>query len=107
MGQRGAIWAVAGPLVALKVWVLILILIHMPGDQGFGLIAATHWPVLVIVLLLLAGPGLAWYRLVRVRARRERLRRAEWMVDAANPSPIAAGAQCSLWETVSRLEGDG
>ena len=115
MGQRGALLAVAGPLIAFKVWVCILLLVYMPqpAEYGFGLIVATHWPWLVIVVLLLAGPGLAWYRLVRIRARRERLRRAEWMtedLDAVNTSGsrVPTAAQCSgLWETVSRLEGDG
>ena len=107
--SRSALLAVAVPLIAFKVWFAILLLSYAPSREGVIWIAATHWPLVIVIALLLAGPGLAMYRLVRVRARREKLRRAEWMLgkvahapaEAAEPAP-----QCSaLWETVSRLEG--
>jgi hypothetical protein len=95
MESRGALLTVAIPLIAFKIWFAILLLTYAPTREGVVWIAATHWP-LVIILGLLIGPGIATYRLLRVRARREKLRRAEFMVDP----------QCSaLWETVSRLEG--
>lgn len=101
--ERGALWAVAIPLILFKVWFAILLLTYAPNKEGITWIVATHWPLAIIIGLLVAGPGLAWYRLARVRARREQLRRAEWMVDAGKPT---AEPQCSLWETVSRLERD-
>ena len=95
MQDRGALFAVAIPLIAFKVWFAILLLSYAPTRDNVVWIAATHWPLL-IVLGLLVGPGIAVYRLLRVRARREQLRRAEFLVTP----------QCSaLWETVSRLEG--
>jgi hypothetical protein len=94
--ERGAVWAVALPLIAFKVWFAILLLTYAPNREGLTWIAATHWPLLIVIGLLVAGPGVATYRLLRARARRERLRRAEWMLD--DPP------QWSLWETVSRIE---
>ena len=95
MESRGALLTVAIPLIAFKIWFAILLLSYAPTREGVVWIAASHWP-LVIIIGLLIGPGIATFRLLRVRARREKLRRAEFMVEA----------QCSaLWETVSRLEG--
>src|ERR671933_84156 len=94
MENKGALLTVAVPLIASKVWV-----------------AATHWP-LVIILGLMVGPAIAAYRMLRARARREQLRREEFMLPSARPRRVrqsvrfARGAQCSaLWDTVSRLEG--
>jgi hypothetical protein len=111
MESRGALLTVAIPLIAFKVWFAILLLSYAPTREGVVWIAATHWP-LVIILGLLIGPGIATYRLLRARARREKLRRSEFMVGvqqppkALGPGHADRGAQCSaLWETVSRLEG--
>jgi hypothetical protein len=97
--DRGAVWAVAVPLLLFKVWFAILLLTYAPTRDGIIWIAITHWPLVIIVGVLIAGPGIAGARLLRARARREQLRRAEWMIDADRES------QCSLWDTVSRLEG--
>jgi hypothetical protein len=95
MESKGALLTVAIPLIAFKIWFAILLLSYAPTRDNVVWIAATHWPRLII-LGLLVGPSIAVYRLVRVRARREQLRRAEFLVTP----------QCSaLWETVSRLEG--
>ncbi len=111
MESKGALLTVAIPLIAFKVWFAILLLTYAPTRDGVVWIAATHWP-LIIVIGLLIGPGLAVYRLVRARAHRERLRQAEFMLAAPKPRKVGRrvraerGAQCSaLWETVSRLEG--
>jgi hypothetical protein len=45
------------------------------------LLGATTWPFLVLPAIAVAGPLLFYWRLRRVRARREQLRRAEWMID--------------------------
>jgi hypothetical protein len=97
MENRGALLAVALPLIAFKIWFAILLLTYAPNRDAVVWIAATHWPLLIVIGLLVI-PGLQTYRLLRARARREQLKRAEWMVDNQ--------PQCSaLWETVSRLEG--
>lgn len=112
MEHRAALFTVAIPLIAFKVWFAILLLTYAPTRDGMVWIAATHWP-LVIILGLLVGPGIAAYRLLKARARRETLRKAEFMMTPPKPRKprrperVGSGAQCSaLWETVSRLEGD-
>jgi hypothetical protein len=100
MESKGALLTVAIPLLAFKVWFAILLLVYAPKHDTLVWIAATHWPLL-IVLGLLVVPGIAVYRLLKVRARREQLKRAEFML-----TPTPNTAQCpALWETVSRLEG--
>jgi hypothetical protein len=111
MESRAALLTVAVPLIAFKVWFAILLLTYAPTRDGVVWIAATHWPLL-IVLGLMIGPGIATYRLMRARAHRRELQRAEWMIGPPKPrkerrpAQLARGVQCSaLWETVSRLEG--
>jgi len=90
MEDRGALFAVAIPLLAFKIWFAILLFVYAPTHDAAVWIAATHWPLL-IVFFLLVGPGIAVYRLLRARARRERLRREEWMLSdqpvATTPAP--------------------
>jgi hypothetical protein len=112
MESKGALFAVAIPLIAFKVWFAILLLTYAPTRDTTVWIAATHWP-LIIILALLIGPGIAAYRLLKVRSRREALRRAEFVLTSpkprkpTRPERVGQGAQCSaLWETVSRLEGE-
>ena len=111
MESKGALLTVAIPLIAFKVWFAILLLSYAPTRDTTIWIAATHWPLLIILALLIA-PSVAVYRLVRGRARRDALRRAEFMLAPARErkvrraARVGRGAQCSaLWETVSRLEG--
>lgn len=96
MESKGALLTVAIPMIVFKVWFAILLLSYAPTHDTVVWIAATHWSLLFILAALI-GPGIAAYRLLRARARREQLRRAEFAVEP----------QCSaLWETVSRLEGE-
>jgi hypothetical protein len=96
MESKGALLTVAIPLIAFKVWFAILLLSYAPTRDTTVWIAATHWPLLIVIAFLVV-PSVHVYRLLRARAKRDQLRRAEFMVDSV---------QCSaLWETVSRLEG--
>ena len=67
--------------------------------------------VLLVALALSAistAPAFAWWRLVRVRARREQLRRSEWMLDESDTASTLDPGQATqwpLWDTVSRFEG--
>ncbi len=113
MESKGALLTVAIPLIVCKIWFAILLLTYAPTRDGLVWIAATHWPMVILIGLLIY-PGVATYRLLRARARREQLRRSEFMVAPSrtatltSPAGIDGGVQCSaLWETVSRLEGDG
>jgi hypothetical protein len=111
MESKGALLTVAIPLIAFKVWFAILLLMYAPTRDTMVWVAATHWPLLIILALMI-GPAIAAYRMLRVRRRREQLREEEFMLVPTRPrhafrrvrSP--RGAQCSaLWDTVSRLEG--
>jgi hypothetical protein len=109
MESRGAIFAVAIPLIAFKIWFAILLFSYAPGADTATWIAASHWPLLIVIAILIAGPGIAIYRLLKVRAHRERLKQSEWMVETPTEGPTSAVAsrpQWSVWETVSRLERD-
>jgi hypothetical protein len=78
----GFLWV----LIAFKVITMVLIFVHLRTFDSFVILAATFWYWIPIIGFLVAGP-IAWrYRLMRMRARREQLRRSEWMVDA-EPSP--------------------
>jgi hypothetical protein len=99
-------------MLALKVWFAILLLTYAPTRDTAVWIAATHWP-LIIVICLLVGPCMAGWRLLKARVKRNRLRRAEFMLPdprsakPRRPEHTADRSQCSaLWETVSRLEDE-
>jgi hypothetical protein len=98
--NKGALLTVAIPLVAFKIWFAILLLLYAPTRDTMVWIAATHWTLLIVFGFMIAA-AIPAYRLVKVRMKRNRLRRAEFMLE-----PKPSDAQCSaLWETVSRLEG--
>ena len=100
MESKGALLTVAVPLLAFKIWFAILLLVYAPRHDTMVWIAATHWP-LVLILPALVAVAIPVYRMLKVRARREHLKRSEFMLTAP-PSD----AQCpALWDTVSRLEG--
>jgi hypothetical protein len=105
MESKGALLTVAVPMLAFKVWFAILLLTYAPTRDTVVWIAATHWTLLFILPSVIAA-SIAGYRLLRGRAKRERLRREEFMVEAVRPARVRGVRQCSaLWETVSRLEG--
>lgn len=83
-GRTAAI-AFVWVLIGFKVVTMILIFVHLRTVNSFLVLAATFWYWLPIIAFLIAGPVLFRYRLVRMRARREQLRRAEWMVEPDQP----------------------
>jgi hypothetical protein len=74
---RAFIWV----LFAFKLATVALIFYHLRTWQTGLLLGATTWYFLPVLALLLGGPILFQIRLRRVRARREALRRAEWMIE--------------------------
>ena len=77
---RAFIWV----LLAFKLATVALILYHLRTWQSGLLVGVTTWYFLPILVILLGGPVLFQIRLRRVRARREALRRAEWMIEQGN-----------------------
>ena len=77
------VWLLLGSIAFAKLGtILIIVWASRPGEVA-ALVTATTWHWLPIAGALLAGPILFRVRLRRVRAKREALRRAEWMLPEA------------------------
>ena len=81
--QEGAaaVWAFLLVLFFFKLATVILIFWHMRTWESGVILGSTLWYWFPPLLLLGAGPVLFYYRLRKVRGRREALRRSEWMVE--------------------------
>lgn len=80
---EGAV-AVWGFLIALFIFKLVtvgVIFWHMRTWESGLILGSTLWYWFPPLLLLGAGPVLFYVRLRKVRARRDALRRSEWMLD--------------------------
>ncbi|GIW05885.1 MAG: hypothetical protein KatS3mg060_0690 [Dehalococcoidia bacterium] len=77
---RAALWTMLGVAVAFKLFGALLILQADQSQSAIAFVAATHWPFLLPIFLLL-GPAVWWWRLLRARAKRRRLIAAEWRED--------------------------
>lgn len=76
-----AVWGFLWVLFAFKLATVGLIFYHLRTFESGVLIGSTLWYWFPPLGLLLAGPVLFRLRLRRVRARRDALRRAEWMIE--------------------------
>ena len=76
-----AAWAFLWILFAFKMATVGLIFYHLRTAETGLILTATTWYWLPVIGFMIAGPLLFRYRLRRVRAKREALRRAEWMLD--------------------------
>ena len=77
---KTAAWAVIWILFAFKMATVLLILYPLRTTETALILGATTWYWLPLVGFAIAGPLLFRYRLRRVRAKRDQLRRAEWML---------------------------
>ncbi|MEA2524225.1 MAG: hypothetical protein QOF33_1516 [Thermomicrobiales bacterium] len=88
-----SVWLLIWTIYLAKLATIILVIWASHSYQTTALIAATTWPWLVVAGALGLGPFLFHLRLRRVRARREHLKRAEWMLrpnatpSSPQPSP--------------------
>jgi membrane protein YdbS with pleckstrin-like domain len=82
---RTAAFAFLWVLIGFKVVTMILIFVHLRSVNSLLILVATFWYWLPIIGFLVAGPLIFRYRLMRMRARREQLRRSEWMVEQEPP----------------------
>jgi hypothetical protein len=76
-----AAWAFVWILFAFKLVTVGLIFYHHTTVETGMFLVATTWFWFPVIGALVAGPLLFRWRLRRVRARREQLRRAEWMLE--------------------------
>lgn len=80
--ERSTVWAFIWTLFAFKIATVAVIFWAAGGSKEVGvLLTVTTWYYLAVPIFAVSGPLLFYMRLRRVRARRERLRRAEWMLD--------------------------
>lgn len=80
--ERSTVWAFLWTLFAFKIATVGVIFWAAEGSSEAGvLLAATTWWWLGLPVFAVAGPMLYYRRLRRVRARREQLRRSEWMTE--------------------------
>ncbi|MBA2448495.1 MAG: hypothetical protein H0V51_10775 [Chloroflexi bacterium] len=78
---RAAGWAFIGVLGGFKVGTALLIFWLQPSVPAAAFLLGVHWYWVLVPLVALGVPTLFWLRLVRVRSKRERLIRAEWLVE--------------------------
>lgn len=80
--ERSTVWAFVWTLFAFKIATVAVIFWAAKGSGEAGaLLAVTTWFWLFIPAFALAGSVGYFIRLRRVRARRARLLRAEWMLE--------------------------
>ena len=79
-GSFGA-WTLVWTLVAMKIITIVIVVLAARKAEAGTLLAVITWHWLILLGALLAAPVLFRVRLRRVRARRESLMRAEWMVE--------------------------
>jgi hypothetical protein len=90
--QEGSatVWAFLLVLFFFKLATVVLIFWHMRTWESGIILGATLWYWFPPLLLLGAGPALFYYRLRKVRARRDALQRAEWMVADDHSADVTA-----------------
>ena len=86
LGQHGSpsAWLLVWTIVGVKLITLVVTVAVARSWNAGALVALTSWLWVVVVALLVAGPLLFRFRLRRVRTRRARLLRAEWLLDDAD-----------------------
>lgn len=76
------VWVLLGSMAAFIAGFTLYVLILHPTSDNLLAQLAINWPKLVVLVLFGGAPFLAWLRLVKVRAKRGRLVRAEWCLDS-------------------------
>jgi len=88
---RATVWAFLWVLFGFKIATVGIIWYVAAGSgESLTMIAVTTWYWLVIPIGAISGPLLFRWRMIRMRRRREELRRAEWRED---PDPWAIPIQ--------------
>ncbi len=77
----GAAWAVIGVMVAFKLGLTLFVLVAYPSGPNLLANLAANWYWLLAIVVLVTPPLVFWGRLVRMRAKRAKLQRAEWHVE--------------------------
>ena len=78
---RAALWTFLGMAIGFKVVTSVIIFVMMPTAHAAIFLIGMNWYWLILPIVVVALPALYWFRLMRVRAKRRELIRAEWLVD--------------------------
>jgi hypothetical protein len=76
------VWALLWTILIAKLATILLVVWAAHSFEAGALIGATMLPWLAAAIFVGASPILFRYRLRRVRAKRDQLRRSEWMLPA-------------------------
>ncbi|MFN8664293.1 MAG: hypothetical protein U0075_20575 [Thermomicrobiales bacterium] len=82
-----AVWGFLLALFLFKLVTVVVIFWQLRTWESGLILGATLWYFFPPLILLAAGPVYFYYRLRKVRARREALQRSEWMLDDEQPLP--------------------
>jgi len=85
--SEAAVWGFLLSLFLFKLVTVIVIFWQLRTWEAGLILGATFWYFFPPLILLAAGPVYFYYRLRKVRARREALQRSEWMLDDEQPLP--------------------
>ncbi|MEX2426094.1 MAG: hypothetical protein WD401_04945 [Thermomicrobiaceae bacterium] len=85
MTNRTAALTFAGVLVGFKLWSILLIYLIGGGEGTTTFLLGTHVLWLAVPVVLLWAPAIFWYRIIKVRRKREQLLESEWNVSQEPP----------------------
>jgi len=83
--SSAAVWSFLLVLFFFKIITVGFIFWQLRTWESGLLLGATTWYFFPPLILVGAGPAIFYYRLRKVRAKREALQRAEWMVENEQP----------------------
>ncbi len=85
-------WIMIGTIVGAKLATIVVIVAASWSLETGGFVLLTHWHWLPLIGALIAAPVAYAIRLRRVRAKREALRRSEWIIRELDlPASVATG----------------
>lgn len=85
-------WLLVGTIVGAKLATIIVILAASWSMETGGFVLASQWHWLLMIGVLVAAPTTFAIRLRRVRAKREALRRSEWIIADLDLPALASGS---------------
>src|SRR5437763_10587768 len=79
-----AAWTLVGVLLVFKaVTITLIFLTARPSETSIAMLVAMNWPWLIVLGILLSVIPIGfWLRLLRARAKRNRLTQASWNAEA-------------------------
>jgi hypothetical protein len=103
--ERRKAYAFFGIILGFKIWTALLVLVFFAWTAGtLNLLIMAHIPYFLILGLMIAIPLAYYARLVRARAKREKLRYAEWNLEPVKPVR-PSGKLASVGYSIRHMDG--